>query len=184
MNLKARTKSFHVCIDELQSIRNGVLEGKGKERNSKEQDTGKRLLLGGRSMGARAAVIAASEHLAERDEEGGEMDVRLVLVSYPLQGPKDELRDQVLLDIPEGVGVLFVIGDRDAMCPLDLLHETRSKMSAQSQLVVIRGADHGMHTKPASLTKGLGEETGRVAARWVHGEVEEDITYIGEEEKE
>jgi hypothetical protein len=127
-------------------------------------------------MGARAAVMAALEVL----EEDEEREVELVLVSYPLQGPKD-VRDQILLDLPEGVRVLFVIGDRDSMCPLELLDGVRKKMRAKSQLVVVRSADHGMHTKPAKVEKEVGEETGRVAARWVAGDVQDQVTYVGEE---
>jgi predicted alpha/beta-hydrolase family hydrolase len=161
MNLKARTKSFHACIDELRS---------------KDEDSTKSLLLGGRSMGARAAVVAASEIL---EDDEGKLGVRLILVSYPLQGPKD-VRDQILLDLPKDVSVLLVIGDRDAMCPLDLLNETMGKMKAKSQLVVVKGADHGMHVKRAKREHEVGEETGRVAAQWVHGEKagEGDVIYI------
>jgi predicted alpha/beta-hydrolase family hydrolase len=179
MNLEARTKGFDACINELYSSQETGYKGKAKEEGIE-----KRLLLGGRSMGARAAVITASDWLAERnDDAGDECSVQLVLISYPLQGPKDDLRDQILLDLPETVNILFIIGDRDAMCSLDLLNETKSKMSAKSQLVVVRGADHGMQVKPASMTKELGEETGRVAARWVEEGLEEDVIYIGEEEE-
>jgi predicted alpha/beta-hydrolase family hydrolase len=166
MNLKARTKSFHVCIEELRS---------------KYEESMKSLVLGGRSMGARAAAIAASEFLEESDDEGKDLSVRLVLISYPLQGPKD-VRDQILLDLPGDVSVLFIIGDKDAMCPLDLLNETREKMSAKSQLVLVKGADHGMHVKPAKLEQRIGEETGRLAATWVDGGLEEDVVYIGGQE--
>jgi predicted alpha/beta-hydrolase family hydrolase len=149
--------------------------------NAADKADRKKFLLGGRSMGARAAVLAASEYIAEHNDSKDGLSVQLVLISYPLQGPKQGLRDQILLDLPKSVGVLFVIGDRDAMCPLDLLNETRSKMTATSQLVIVRGADHGMNVKPASATKGVGEETGRVAARWVGGGLEEDVIYIGED---
>jgi predicted alpha/beta-hydrolase family hydrolase len=176
LNLKARTKGFHACIDELNSMQEAV-----HKRNAADKADRKSLLLGGRSMGARAAVLAASEYIAERNDSKNGLSVQLVLISYPLQGPKQDLRDQILLDLPKSVGVLFVIGDRDAMCPLDLLNETRSKMTATSQLVVVRGADHGMNVKPASATKEIGEETGRVAARWVGGGWEGDVMYIGEE---
>jgi predicted alpha/beta-hydrolase family hydrolase len=168
MNLRARTKGFHACIYELQS-------NDGKSTNS--------LLLGGRSMGARAAVITAGELIDKSGDEGKEFGIRLILVSYPLQGPKD-VRDQILLDLAESVSVLFITGDKDAMCPLDLLNETRSEMKAKSQLVVVRGANHGMHVKPARVEKEVGEETGRVAAQWVDRKMkaDEDVVYIGEEE--
>ena len=178
MNLKARTKGFHACIEEVYYSQETAQNRKPKEQNRK-----KRMLLGGRSMGARAAVIAASEHIAEKDHEQEETSIQLILVSYPLQGPKDDLRDQILLDLPESIGVLFIIGDKDAMCPLDLLNETRSKMVAKSQVVVVRDADHGMNIKPASATKEVGESTGRVAAWWVEGELKTDVQYIGKQDE-
>ena len=184
MNLKARTKGFHACIDELNSSQSTAQKG------AKEDTTGsKTLLLGGRSMGARAAVIAASEHLASLDDkEAEELNLRLILVSYPLLGPKDDMRDQILLDLPKSVRILFISGDEDAMCPIDTLNETRDKLTAQSQLVVVTNANHGMHVVPASRTKRVGEETGRLAARWVEGGLVEDEVYIdeleGEEEAE
>jgi predicted alpha/beta-hydrolase family hydrolase len=158
MNLASRVKGFHACIEHV------------------DEKTGDatRLVLGGRSMGARVAVMAAAEVL-EQDEEAA---VKLVLVSYPLQGPKD-VRDQILLSLPASVSVLFVIGDRDAMCPLDLLNDVRSKMKAKSQLVVVQGADHGMHTKPASVEQEVGEQSGTVAASWLAGNVQEEVSYIG-----
>ena len=180
MNLKARTKGFHACIDELNSSQSTALKG------AKEDNAGKKtLLLGGRSMGARAAVIAASEHLASLGEtEAEELNLQLILVSYPLLGPKDELRDQILLDLPKSVRILFISGDEDAMCPIDTLNETRDKLTAQSQLVVVTDANHGMHVVPASRTQRVGEETGRWAARWVQGEPMDDETYIDELEGE
>jgi len=136
-------------------------------------------------MGARAAVIAASEHLASLDDkEAEELDLQLILVSYPLLGPKDELRDQILFDLPKSVRILFISGDEDAMCPIDTLNETRDKLTAKSQLVVVTDANHGMHVVPASRTQRIGEETGRWAARWVQGEPMDDETYIDELEGE
>jgi predicted alpha/beta-hydrolase family hydrolase len=178
MNLKARTKGFHACIEEVYSSQETAQKRKLKEQNRK-----KRMLLGGRSMGARAAVIAASEHLAEKDHEREETSIQLILISYPLRGPKDDLRDQILLDLPESISILFIIGDKDAMCPLDLLNDTRSKMVAKSQVVVVRDADHGMNIKPASATKEVGESTGRVAAWWVEGDLKGDVQYIGKQEE-
>jgi predicted alpha/beta-hydrolase family hydrolase len=159
MNIGSRVKGFNVCIEHFR------------------QEEGKRLVLGGRSMGARAAVMAGSEMFKYKEK----VELLLILVSYPLQGPKD-VRDQILLDLPASVRILFVVGDRDAMCPLDLLDGVRKKMSAKSQVVVVRGADHGMHVKPKKLEREVGEETGRVAASWVGGNVADEVTYLGEEE--
>lgn len=164
MNLSGRTKGFHAC------------HAHAYDSTGAKQP----LAFGGRSMGARAAVIAATEVLAGSREQSV---ARLVLASYPLQGPKD-VRDQILLDLPEGVEVLFIVGERDAMCPLGLLEETREKMVARSRVVVVQGADHGMNVVPAKRTRGLGEETGRVAARWLSGEIDVDgkVMHIGGEE--
>lgn len=126
-------------------------------------------------MGARAAVLAGTEILAS---DAGRRELSLVLVSYPLRGPKG-IRDQILLDLPESVRVLFIIGERDAMCPLGLLEETRKKMAAKSRLVVVRGADHGMHVRPVVEEKRLGEEAGRLAASWVGGDAEDEDVHIG-----
>lgn len=130
-------------------------------------------------MGARAAVVAATEVASEEVGEGSGR-ARLVLVSYPLQGQND-VRDGILLDLPERVEVLFIIGDRDAMCPLELLDGVRSKMKARSRLVVARDADHGMNVRPATKTKEVGEETGTIAARWLNGDVatEGETLYVG-----
>jgi predicted alpha/beta-hydrolase family hydrolase len=170
-NLGARVKAFRACHAHLRSQQ--MDEGDGTLRD---------VLFGGRSMGARAAAMAAAELMgSDGGGAGGEkMKVRLVLVSYPLVGPKGELRDEVLLDLPDEVDVLFVSGERDAMCPLSRLEEVRGKMAAKSRLVVVRGADHGMHTRPAGLEKEVGEETGRRAAVWVVGEMDEDELYVGE----
>lgn len=69
-------------------------------------------VLGGRSMGARAAIATAKEIANVK---------ALILVSYPLRGHNGDLRDQLLLDIDKGIDVLFVIGDRDSMCDLNEL---------------------------------------------------------------
>ncbi|KAF2630401.1 hypothetical protein BU25DRAFT_408348 [Macroventuria anomochaeta] len=175
MNLGARVKGFNACRAHLES------------HNGPPGDAAKPLVFGGRSMGARAAVTAATELYDEvqgkQGEDGASVGARLVSVSYPLQGPNG-VRDQILLDLPRGVEVLFIVGDRDAMCPLELLEEVRGKMKAKTRVVVVRGADHGMNVKPAHKTKELAEETGRVAAKWLCGEVgNEGVTlYVGEGE--
>ena len=111
--------------------------------------------LGGRSMGARAAIMAASEDTTH-----------LVLVSYPLHTAK-ETRDQVLLDLPASIKVIFVSGDRDDMCDLERLEEVRRKMRCKTWRVVVENADHGMNVKPKAGTREVGEKTGNVVAMWL-----------------
>ncbi|KAL9633012.1 MAG: hypothetical protein Q9204_003570 [Flavoplaca sp. TL-2023a] len=113
--------------------------------------------LGGRSMGARAAVMAATDQTEH-----------LVLISYPLDTGK-QVRDQILYDISPSVKVIFVSGDRDSMCNLPKLDEVRSKMKCQTWRVVVEGADHGMDVKPKKLTKAVGIMTGEVVAGWIKG---------------
>ncbi|KAJ4302755.1 hypothetical protein N0V90_001645 [Kalmusia sp. IMI 367209] len=146
MNLKARVKGFHACISHLHK-------------------KGENLVLGGRSMGARAAALAATEVLASKPE----CRISLVLESYPLQSG-DAIRDMELLSLPSGVRVLFIIGEKDSMCPLDMLEGVREKMKADSRRVVVRGADHSMHVKGVSAEeeKMLGMEAGVYAAGWAN----------------
>lgn len=106
-------------------------------------------------MGARAAVLAATENATH-----------LVLVSYPLHTAK-ETRDQVLLDLPVSVKVLFVSGDRDEMCNLERLEEVREKMKCKTWRVVVQNADHGMKVKPKAGTQEIGRMTGDVVAMWL-----------------
>lgn len=100
MNLQSRVKSFNAVIDDVKSQ-----------------------ALGGRSMGARAAVMARGNQ-------------PLILVSYPLVAKT--MRDQILLDLDEG-DVLFIIGSDDKMCPISELDSVRKKMKADTWLLVVTG---------------------------------------------
>ncbi|KAF2769827.1 hypothetical protein EJ03DRAFT_326977 [Teratosphaeria nubilosa] len=138
MNLQNRTKTFHSVIEH------------------ESFDTA----LGGRSMGARAAVVAATQE--ERETK------TLVLVSFPLVGGKKrESREQVLLDLTEGVDVLFMIGSDDAQCDLSHLWNVMAKMTARSWLCEVEGADHGMSWKPKNSVEAMRRKTGTIAAEWL-----------------
>lgn len=95
-----------------------------------------RLLLGGRSMGGRMAshVAAAGAHC-----DG------LALLGYPLHPARklQRLRNAHFgqLRCP----VLFVQGDRDALCDLELLRAALTEIRAPVHLHVIAGADHSFH---------------------------------------
>jgi hypothetical protein len=147
MNLKSRARMF-----------GSVLEYEKQKQDSAKE----KLAFGGRSMGARAAALAA--------QDADDVKI-LVLVSYPLIGPNGDVRDQILLDIGADVDVLFISGDGDNMCDLERLKEIREKMKARSWMVLVEGADHGMNLHGgAGGKKGteiMGKETGRVAARWI-----------------
>ena len=136
MNLQSRTKACNAVI---------------KHCNGAET------ALGGRSMGARAAVLSAKEHDTKA----------LVLASYPLVGQNGELRDQILLDIDEEIDVLFISGDQDHMCKIEQLQKVREKMKAKTWLAIIEGADHGMSMKPKEAVEMVREYTGELAAKWL-----------------
>jgi predicted alpha/beta-hydrolase family hydrolase len=151
MNLKSRIKAFHAVMA--------------------HQDAAAAVVLGGRSMGARAAVQTALE-MDGVDGEGDGVEA-LVLVSYPLlaggKGERREVekREEILKEIGEGVDVLFVVGSEDVQCDMELLGEIRGQMRARSWLCVVRGANHGMSMKMAEAARAMRVRTGELAAQWV-----------------
>lgn len=172
MNLTSRVAMFRAVVEHHQE-------------KSKEDV----LVLGGRSMGARAAVLAALELIAD----GKEVQA-LILVSYPLTASKNgkqerefERREKILLDLPGNVDVLFVSGTRDVQCDLKALRELRESMKAGSWIVEARGADHGMGLAPKTGTDEVGQLMGEVAARWLEEKNGErrscEIRWDGEEDK-
>lgn len=136
MNLKSRIKLFHAVIEHLDI----------------EQPN-----LGGRSMGARAAVQAAGDYDTPH----------LVLVSYPLVGANGSVRDEILLDIDPKVKVLFISGDGDNMCKIQQLNAVRKKMKAKTWLAIVKGADHGMSLKPKMAVEPMRQDTGELAVKWM-----------------
>jgi predicted alpha/beta-hydrolase family hydrolase len=161
MNMKARVEAFAAVARHSADVR-------AKQSFVKRNE--EVVVLGGRSMGSRAAILAANE-LKVGVDASAETEVPIakcfVLVSYPLVAPSGDVRDQLLLDLDAEHEVLFMIGSRDTMCPLDHLEEIRRKMTAKSWLVRLQGADHGMNVKPNSAVEALVEESGRVAALWL-----------------
>ncbi|KAG8529716.1 uncharacterized protein KY384_005197 [Bacidia gigantensis] len=133
MNLKARTTAFTAVSEDQNFFK----------------------CFGGRSMGARAAVLASIERTTH-----------LVLVSYPLHTDKD-VRDQILLDLSADKKTIFVSGDRDSMCDIDRLQEIRDKMKAKSWLCLVEGADHSMSVKPKSASASIVSKTGEIVAKWL-----------------
>jgi uncharacterized protein len=94
-----------------------------------------RLFLGGRSMGGRVASMLA----AEGDAVDG-----LVFLSYPLhpEGQKQKLRSAHLPSIR--CPMLFVGGDRDALCDLELLRPIVETLKDRAKLALHTGADHSL----------------------------------------
>lgn len=103
-------------------------------------------VLIGKSMGSRVGC-----HLALQEKVAA-----VICLGYPLCGGGDrlKLRDQVLLDLR--TPVLFVSGDRDPLCPLDLLCSVRKRMKAPNELYVVKGGDHSLQVSNKVL-KSSGE---------------------------
>lgn len=98
----------------------------------------RRLLLGGRSMGGRVASMLVAEGFAV---DG------LIFLSYPLhpEGKPQQLRDAHLPQIP--CPMLFLSGDRDALCELSLLRPVLQKIGPRATLEVFPDADHSFRRK-------------------------------------
>ena len=100
-----------------------------------------KLILGGRSMGGRAASMLAAE--------GFPCD-GLLLFAYPLHpaGKPDELRDAHLAKI--SVPVLCLNGTRDALCRRDLMEGVVERLTGRWTMHWLEGADHGFHVLKSS----------------------------------
>jgi len=119
----------------------------------------RRLVLGGRSMGGRIASQLAA---------GGEPCVGLAMLGYPLHpaGRPERLRTAhwPKLEVP----VLFVQGDRDALCDLGLLERQRRLHLGQvaSRVQVLEGADHRLQVRGRDRARVL-EEIVEAVAGWL-----------------
>ena len=112
------------------------------------------VVLAGKSMGGRVGCHVALEAIVSG----------LVCFGYPLKGAgkTGSLRDTVLLGLH--VPILFLQGTRDPLCPLDLLEDVRSRMTARSELLVVEGGDHSLDVT-AAVRKARGETQDDVEER-------------------
>jgi predicted alpha/beta-hydrolase family hydrolase len=99
------------------------------------------LILGGRSMGGRAASMLAAK--------GFPCD-GLLLLAYPLHpaGKPEELRDAHLAKIK--VPVLCFNGTRDALCRRDLMEGAVDRLTDRWTMHWLEGADHSFHVLKTS----------------------------------
>lgn len=120
------------------------------------------LLIGGRSMGGRAASMLASEGFAC---DG------LLLLAYPLHpaGKPEQLRDKHLSRI--GVPVLCFNGTRDALCRRDLMETALREVKTRWDMHWLDGADHGFHVLKSSgrTDADVLDEIGGATQRWAAG---------------
>jgi uncharacterized protein len=117
------------------------------------------LIIGGRSMGGRAASMLAA---------GGFDCDGLLLLAYPLHpaGQPDRLRDAHLPKI--GVPVLCCNGTRDALCRRDLMERATAGLSSWT-MHWLEGADHSFRVLKSSgrTDAEVLEEVGEASARWL-----------------
>ena len=99
------------------------------------------LLMGGRSMGGRAASMME----AETPTCDG-----LLLLAYPLHpaGQPEKLRDAHLARI--GVPVLCCNGTRDSLCRKDLMEGVVRRLGTAWTMHWLEAADHGFHVLKSS----------------------------------
>ena len=92
------------------------------------------IFLIGKSMGGRIGC-----HVSLEENIAG-----LICLGYPLCGGGDptKLRDKILRELR--TPVLFVQGTRDTLCPLGLLENVRTQMSAPNFLHVVESGDHSL----------------------------------------
>lgn len=99
------------------------------------------LIIGGRSMGGRAASMLAAEGFAC---DG------LLLLAYPLHpaGQPEKLRDAHLPQIT--VPVLCFNGTRDELCHRDLMERALQTVKTDWRMHWLEGADHSFHVLKSS----------------------------------
>ncbi len=120
----------------------------------------KTLIIGGRSMGGRAASMLAADGF---DCSG------LLLLAYPLHPPgkPDQLRDAHLPSIR--VPVLCVNGTRDPFCTPELMKGVLERVTARWEMLWLDGADHSFHVPKSSgkTDAQVMTEVADAAERWV-----------------
>ena len=124
--------------DPMPSLKNCVTAVVKRVRDELEPRT---LLIGGRSMGGRAASMLAADGF---DCDG------LLLLAYPLHpaGLPDKLRDAHLPAIR--VPVLCFSGTRDALCRRDLMQAVLKTVKTSWVMHWVEGADHSFHVLKSS----------------------------------
>jgi len=120
------------------------------------------LIVGGRSMGGRAASMLAAD--------GFSCD-GLLLLAYPLHpaGRPEELRDAHLAKIE--VPVLCLNGTRDTLCRRDLMDAVVERLTERWTMHWLEGADHGFHVLRSSgrSDEDVLGEIGEASGVWVSG---------------
>lgn len=130
--------------------------------HAREQIEAEALILGGRSMGGRAASMLAADQFPC---DG------LLLLAYPLHpaGQPGKLRDAHLAKIQ--VPVLCLNGTRDALCRRDLMEGVVDRLTGQWTMRWLEGADHSFHVLKSSgrTDSDVLNEVADVSSAWASG---------------
>jgi predicted alpha/beta-hydrolase family hydrolase len=107
----------------------------------REEVAPRKLIIGGRSMGGRAASMLAADGF---DCAG------LLLLAYPLHPPgkPDQLRDAHLPSIK--MPVLCFNGTRDPFCTPSLMEDVLKRVRTKWEMHWVDGADHSFHVLKSS----------------------------------
>jgi predicted alpha/beta-hydrolase family hydrolase len=118
------------------------------------------LVIGGRSMGGRAASMLAAEGFTANG---------LLLLAYPLHpaGQPEKLRDAHLPAIR--MPVLCINGTRDALCDKALMERALSSVQTDWTMHWVEGADHSFHVLKSSGRNDADVmlEIARTASDWL-----------------
>ena len=118
------------------------------------------LVIGGRSMGGRAASMLISEKPAA---DG------LLLLAYPLHPPgqPQKMRDAHLPAIK--VFVLCINGTRDPFCEPALMKQVLARLGSNWRMLWLEGADHSFHVLKSSgrTDRQVLEEVAAEVQQWV-----------------
>ena len=119
-----------------------------------------KLLIGGRSMGGRAASMMAADHV---QADG------LLLLAYPLHpaGKPEQLRDAHLPSIT--IPALCLNGTRDAFCRRDLMEVVLPRLHRTFEMHWLEGADHSFHVLKSSgrTDSDVLSEIGATTTAWL-----------------
>ncbi|XP_068186199.1 testis-expressed protein 30 [Antennarius striatus] len=151
LQLPYRVKAYRVMWDYLKSL----------------EFTIKRIFVGGRSMGSRAATALARQ-LSDESEDAVQ---GIICLSFPLHPPAQtnaqRQRTEDLRGLPEHMPVLFVSGTEDCMCDRVLFDGMVKEMKAQVEVFWLRGGSHGLTVKGRTDDSVLDEVNAQVIT-WIN----------------
>jgi hypothetical protein len=130
----------------------------------REENAPRRLVIGGRSMGGRAASMLAADGFAS---DG------LMLLAYPLHpaGKPEQLRDAHLPAI--SMPTLCLSGTRDALCTRELMERVLTRVGPRFRMHWLEGADHSWHVLKSSgrTDAEVLDEAARAGDAWLRQDV-------------